>query len=161
MSTYTLRRFASLGSMLLLSVLLFGCTANIPELDESGLPSHLTVKLQLPKQLEVGADSDFSVEVFKGGEPVGGAAQADFVFWPEGQRDAAVTVKAAETSPGVYSVSHRIQEEGIYYVQSLIDTNGDKVLPTKRIAVGAKAVEQLIAMENAAKPDEAAHGGHH
>ncbi|TYP79353.1 FixH family protein [Paenibacillus methanolicus] len=161
MSKRRLFRSASLGSFLLLSALLFGCTANIPETGESGLPAHLTVDLHLPKTLEVGEDADFSVEVSKGGKPVRHTEQAQFLFWPEGKSNAAVTMKATESLPGVYTVSHRIDGEGIYYVQSLIQTGGERVLPIKRFAVGPKAVEELIAMESAARSDETAHGEHH
>ncbi|CAM4405362.1 FixH family protein [Paenibacillus alkaliterrae] len=144
-----------------LGVLLSGCTAKIAETDASGLPAHLTVGLHIPKQLDIGNKSNFSVEVFKNNQPLEKAEQAEFIFWPEGNREAAVTVKATESSPGVYSVSHSITMEGIYLVQSSISGKNDKVLPIKRFAVGSKAVERLIQMESSKESSDNSHNGHH
>ncbi len=146
---------------MLLGVIVSGCTAKIAETDESGLPPHLTVDLHLPKQLDLGSESSFSVEVFKNNRPLEHAEKAEFIFWPEGNREAAVTVKATESSPGVYSVSHSISNEGIYLVQSRISAKNEKVLPIKRFAVGSKAVEQLIQMKSAKESSGHSHYEHH
>ncbi|ANE45481.1 hypothetical protein SY83_03145 [Paenibacillus swuensis] len=145
---------------LLLGLVLSGCTANLAETDESGLPPHLTVDLHLPKQLEVGASSHYTVEVFNNKQPLADAEQVEFVFWREGKRNSAVTVPAAESSPGVYTVSHILAEEGIYLVQSRVVAASGMVVPIKRIAVGGEAVKQLIELEEA-KPEEGQHSGHH
>jgi hypothetical protein len=156
-----LQRIVLLGVILLLGVLSSGCTAKIAETDENGLPAHLTVDLHLPKQLDLGSKSNFSVEVFKNNQPLEHAEQAEFIFWPEGNREAAVTVKATESSPGVYSASHSITMEGIYLVQSSISAKNEKVLPIKRFAVGSKAVEQLIQMESTKESSDHSHNEHH
>jgi hypothetical protein len=156
-----LQRMKLLVVLLLIGVCLTGCTAKITETDESGLPPHLTVEMHLPKQLEIGSKNNFSVEVFKNNQPLEHAELAEFIFWPEGNKEAAITVKATESSPGVYLVSHSITQEGIYLVQSRISAKNEKVLPIKRFAVGSKAVEQLIQMESAKEQSDDAHNEHH
>jgi hypothetical protein len=149
-----------LSVILLLGILVSGCTTKTSETDENGFLSHLTVDLHLPKQLELGSKSDFSVEVFKNSRPFERAEQAEFIFWPEGNKEEAITVKTTESSPGVYSVSHSVTKEGIYLVQSRISAKNEKVLPIKRFAVGSKAVEQLIQMGITEASSES-HNEHH
>lgn len=52
----------SLGVILLLGILLSGCTAKIAETYKSGLPAHLTVDLHLPKQLDLNRRLSDSVQ---------------------------------------------------------------------------------------------------
>ncbi|QGQ97712.1 hypothetical protein EHS13_23875 [Paenibacillus psychroresistens] len=156
-----LQRMMSLGVILIFGVLLSGCAMKIAEIDESGLPTHLTVEVHLPKHLDLNSKNDFSVEVFKNNRPLEHAEQAEFIFWPEGNREAAIVVKATESSPGVYSVSHSITKEGIYLVQSRISVQNERVLPIKRFAVGSKAVEQLIQMENEKENNDPSQNEHH
>ncbi|MBD2870216.1 FixH family protein [Paenibacillus arenilitoris] len=159
-----LYRLSSWAWPLLLVLALCGCTANTTETDENGLRPHVTVDLSLPEKPETGIPGLYFVKVSKSGKPLRHAEQADFVIWPEGKEESAVTVKAEETSPGVYSVSHTIEVEGIYLIQSRINADGEQVMPAKRIAIGAHAVEQLAVMEAAQKSGTAAPadaGGHH
>ncbi|OAS15071.1 hypothetical protein [Paenibacillus oryzisoli] len=156
-----LQRVMLWGFILLWSAVLPGCTAKIAETGENGLRAHLTVDMHLPKQLELNTKRDYSIEILKNNEPQKNAEQAEFVFWPEGNKEAAITLKATETAPGMYSVSHSIEKEGIYLVQSRVSVKNEKVYPIKRFAVGATAVEQLIQMESAKESSEDSHSGHH
>ena len=151
-----IHRLAVWAWPLLLAALLCGCTAKAAATDESGLPPHLTVNLHLPAKLETGAQSVFTVEVLKGGKPLENADKAEFIIWPEGKKEASVTVKANEASPGVYTVSHTITEEGLYVVQSRISAANEQVMPAKRFAVGADAIERLALLESATETGAAA-----
>ncbi|MGE6663897.1 FixH family protein [Paenibacillus xylanexedens] len=135
-------------SPVLLVVLLCGCTAKIAETDESGLPPHISVNLQLPEALAIGSSNVFSVQVSKSNVPLEHAEIAEFVIWPENDEDSAVTIKADESSPGSYAVSYVIEKEGLYVVQSRIQFADAQVMPTKRFAIGDHAIERLAQLEN-------------
>jgi len=148
---------------LLLIILLCGCTAKTAETDESGLPPHLTVHLQLPEQILSNTPSVFSVAVSKSGEPLKNAVKAEFIIWKEGHKESAMTMNAVESSPGVYSITKQINEEGLYVVQSRISSADEQVMPAKRFAIGAHAIEQLAVLEEAQKSGVSApaESGHH
>lgn len=86
-------------SPVLLVVLLCGCTAKVAETDENGLPPHISVDLQLPEELKIGSSNVFSVQVSKRNVPLEHAEKAEFVIWPENDKDAAVIIQADEPSP--------------------------------------------------------------
>ncbi|MGO4542861.1 FixH family protein [Paenibacillus sp. 2TAB19] len=135
---------------LLMLILLFcGCTVKTTATDESGLPPHLTVDLHVPDEWILGKPSLFSVEVTKSSKPVQNAEKAEFVIWLEGNKESAITIAAKEESPGVYSVTHTLNEEGLYVVQSRINSANEQVMPAKRFAIGAHAIEQLAVLEEA------------
>ncbi|SLK20965.1 MULTISPECIES: FixH family protein [unclassified Paenibacillus] len=135
-------------SPLLLVILLCACTAKVAETDESGLPPHISVNLQLPETLAVGSSNVFSVQVSKSNVPLEHAETAEFVIWPENNEDSAVTIKADESSPGSYSVSYVIEKEGLYVVRSRIQFADAQVMPTKRFAIGDQAIERLAQLES-------------
>ncbi|MDQ6419960.1 FixH family protein [Paenibacillus sp. LHD-117] len=146
-----------------ISLLVSGCTANVPEVDETGLPPHIAVRLNLPPQVERGKESLYSVEILHGGTPVEGAESAEFVVWPEGAPQDAFSVAASETSPGVYSAAITMQEDGLYVVQSRLKADGDQVMPAKRVVIGADAVERLALLQAAQAQGgtaQEAEGGH-
>ncbi|WP_238651812.1 FixH family protein [Paenibacillus piscarius] len=147
---------------ILLLTLLCGCTAKVAETDESGIPPHISVDLVLPEDLEMGSSNVFSIKVSKSNEPLAHAEKAEFVLWKENNKDAAVTIQANESSPGLYSASYVIEEEGLYFVQSRIKFLDAQVMPTKRFAIGAQALERLAQLENAQPNDAPAPAaGHH
>ncbi|WP_082110776.1 FixH family protein [Paenibacillus algorifonticola] len=148
---------------MLLVLLLCGCTTKATQTDESGLPPHLSVNLQLPKLFETGSSNVFAVEVSKSNKPLEHADTAEFVIWREDDKDSAITIKADESSPGLYSASYVIDEEGLYFVQSRIKFADAQVMPTKRFAIGAHAIERLAQLESAQHSDAPAPaaGGHH
>ncbi|MCR2802754.1 FixH family protein [Paenibacillus soyae] len=154
---------AGTASLLLLG-LLCGCTARTPSgADENGLHPHVTVEMSLPETFEIGRDAKFTLEAKKNGELLANADSAEFVFWPEGHKDAAVIVPAEEISPGEYAASYTVREEGVYVVQSRLRSAGEIIMPAKRFAIGPEAVDLLIQLEEAQKNDApaAAGGGHH
>lgn len=159
----TRHRLTLLAWPLLLIILLCGCTAKTAEADESGLPPHLTVHLQLPEHIQSNTPTVFSVAVSKGGEPLKSADKAEFVIWKEGHKESAMIMNAVESSPGVYSITKQISEEGLYVVQSRISSADGQVMPAKRFAIGASAVEQLAVLEEAQKSGVSApaENGHH
>ncbi|MGO4544120.1 FixH family protein [Paenibacillus sp. 2TAB23] len=144
----TIHRIYLWAGSLLLVTLLCGCTAKALEVDESGLPPHLSVNLKLPEQLEMDNPSIFSVEVTKSGEPLENADQAEFVIWPEDDESSAATIQAEESSPGTYSVTYSISEEGLYVIQSRIRSANEKIMPAKRFAIGTHAIERLALLES-------------
>ncbi|MEK3884519.1 FixH family protein [Paenibacillus sp. PL2-23] len=149
---------------LLLLASLSACTAKTPEgTDEKGLHPHVTIDMRMPDRFQVGVDSAFTVEVKKNGELVTGAEYAEFLFWPDGHKDDAIAVPAVESSPGIYSAPYAAPEEGIYVVQTKVQSGDDLIMPAKRFAIGTHAVEQLIQLEEAQQSGEAAPeaGGHH
>ncbi|OME87969.1 hypothetical protein BK120_01205 [Paenibacillus sp. FSL A5-0031] len=159
----TIRRLYKSALPLLLVVLLCSCTAKSAEVDESGLPPHLTVNLLLPENLEIEKPNHFSVEVLKSGKPMINADQAQFIIWQEDDQSSAVTIQAEQLSPGVYSVTHSIAKEGLYVVQSRIHFANDQVMPAKRFAIGKDAIEKLAMLESAQHSGEPApvESGHH
>jgi len=159
----TIRRLYKSALPLLLVLLLCGCSAKAAEVDESGLPPHLTVNLHLPEKVEIGKPNLFSVEVQKSGKPMINADQAQFIIWQEDDQSSAVTIQAEQLSPGVYTVTHPITEEGLYVVQSRIRFANDQVMPAKRFAIGNHAIEQLAILESAQHSGEPApaESGHH
>ncbi|MCI2252833.1 hypothetical protein L2D08_00470 [Domibacillus sp. PGB-M46] len=68
-------------------------------------------------------------------------ADVSVSFWPEGgQRE---TLPMQEGKDGVFTAQKRIIEKGIYFVKADIQTNGQHIMPTKKIWVGVEAdVEQ-------------------
>ncbi|WP_339308042.1 FixH family protein [Paenibacillus sp. FSL R5-0519] len=149
-------------SPVLLVVLLCGCTAKVAETDENGLPPHISVDLQLPEELKIGSSNVFSVQVSKRNVPLEHAEKAEFVIWPENDKDAAVIIQADEPSPGSYEVSYVIEKEGLYVVQSRIQFADAQVMPTKRFAIGNQDIERLVQLENDQHTDAPAPAaGHH
>ena len=134
---------------ILLLTLLSGCTAKVAPTDESGLQPHISVDLVLPNDLEIGKSNVFSIKVSKSNEPLEHAEAAEFVIWEENHKESAVTIKANEASPGIYSASYAIEAEGLYLVQSRIKFTDAQVMPTKRFAIGAQALERLAQLESA------------
>lgn len=117
----------------------------------------------MPKSFEKGSSNVFSVAVSKSNKPLEHANTAEFVIWREDGKDSAITLKAEETSPGLYTAAYVIDEDGVYYVQSRIKFADAQVLPTKRFAVGASAIERLAQLESTQHSDAPAPaaGGHH
>ncbi|WP_141501110.1 FixH family protein [Paenibacillus luteus] len=159
----TIHRIYLWAGALLLVTFLCSCTATASDVDESGLPPHLSVNLKLPEQLEADIPSIFSVEVTKSGKPLEDADQAEFVIWSEDDDSSTVTIHAEESSPGIYSVTYSISEEGLYVVQSRIRSANEQVMPAKRFALGTQAIERLAFLESAQHSGATlpADGGHH
>lgn len=163
MKSKFINRSMSVWPLLTILLLLCGCTAKATQTDGSGLPPHMSVNLQLPNKLETGISSVFSVEVSKSNKPLEKANEAEFIIWPEDHEESAVTIQAEERSAGLYSASYVIEQEGLYLVQSRIKFDDEQVMPTKRFAIGAYAIERLAQLESAQHsggPPPAA-GGHH
>lgn len=147
---------------ILLIVLLCGCTAKVAETDENGLPPHISVDLQLPEEFKIGSSNVFSVQVSKRNVPLEHAEKAEFVIWPEDDKNAAVIIQADEPSPGSYVVSYAIEKEGLYVVQSRVKFADAQVMPTKRFAIGDQAIERLAQLESDQATDVSAPAaGHH
>lgn len=157
----TISAISGICSVLLLA-LLCGCTAQTPPVtNENGLPPHVTAELRLPEMFEVGAETTFSLEAMKNGELLANADSAEFLFWPDGHKEAAVVVPAVEVAPGTYEAPYTAQEEGVYVVQSRVQASGEIVMPAKRFAIGTESVEQLIHLEESQKNDAHSSGGRH
>ncbi|WP_168735910.1 FixH family protein [Cohnella fermenti] len=160
--------YASVRNGIALAMLLIalgGCTSNTEGLDENGLKPHLTVDLKVEAPADVLAEVPLSVEVKKSGEPLVQAEKAEFVVWPDGDSEHAVTIAASEQSPGVYTANYAFGTEGMYIVQSRVSSGNLEVMPAKRIAIGAAAVEALEQLEGAGEGEgeaaQAASEGHH
>ncbi|QJC53012.1 hypothetical protein HGI30_16495 [Paenibacillus albicereus] len=144
------------------SLLLAGCQADTSGLDDKGFKPHLTVDLQLPKQLEPGQEGRFSIVVKKGGEPYDGFYQARFQLWPEDGSSPPVTVQAEKAAPGTYAVTRPLGAEGVYRIKFNGISAEYEIMPSKRFAIGAHAVETLAEMEKAgAAPALPSPGPHH
>ena len=134
--------------MLLLFVFIVSaCTAKIENTDENGLIPHLTVDLQLPSDVELNNAITLSLTVQKSSQPFEQAEEAAFKIWQEDSPDEAIILPAIQRTPGVYEVEHIFISEGLYVIQSYVSSSDMEVMPSKRLAIGSKALEQLVQFE--------------
>jgi len=134
--------------MLLLFVFIISaCTANVGNTDENGLIPHLTVDLQLPSHIELNKVITLSLTVQKNSQPFDQAQEAEFMIWEESSPDEAITLQAIQRIPGVYEADHEFTTEGLYVIQSHVSSTNMEVMPSKRLAIGSEALEQLVQLE--------------
>lgn len=161
MKKHILGKPVSLLGLILVIVMLSGCTAKTGTIDERGLRPHLTVDLQLPEQMAPGEPGQVTLKVELQGEPV--AAEVQFVFWPEGEPDKAMEADAMSVGGGQYQTIMELPEEGVYVVRAHVTADGLEAMPAKWLAIGQDAVQQLAALEadQAQEAPAAGGGGHH
>ncbi|MNO81593.1 hypothetical protein D3C76_728400 [compost metagenome] len=157
----TINRAVRVSFIILMIGSICGCTAQVPESDRDGLKPHLNVDLQVTSAPDSRHTSTFSILVTQEDVPYPNAAQVKFEVWPEGDKDAVIKVDGAKSSTGLYTASHSFSEEGIYIVKSHVYTDEYQVMPSKRFGVGSKAVQELIAQEQANEKDHSQMEHHH
>lgn len=140
-------RRLSLSKLLLLVFILSACTANVDNTDENGLIPHLTVDLQLPSDIELNKVTTLSVTVQNNNQPFDQAEEASFKIWQEESPDKAITLQATQQTSGVYEVDHEFTSEGLYVIQVHVLSSDMEVMPSKRLAIGSEALEQLAQLE--------------
>ncbi|HIW32832.1 MAG TPA: FixH family protein [Candidatus Paenibacillus intestinavium] len=140
-------RALSLSMLLLFVFIVSACTAKIENTDENGLIPHLTVDLQLPSDVELNNAITLSLTVQKSSQPFEQAEEAAFKIWQEDSPDEAIILPAIQRTPGVYEVEHIFISEGLYVIQSYVSSSDMEVMPSKRLAIGSKALEQLVQFE--------------
>ncbi|MCR8659579.1 FixH family protein [Paenibacillus endoradicis] len=140
-------RALSLSMLLLFVFIISACTAKVENTDENGLTPHLTVDLQLPSDIELNKAITLSLTVQKSSQPFEQAEEAKFKIWQENSPDEAIILPAIQRTPGVYEVNHIFTSEGLYIIQSYVSSSGMEVMPSKRLAIGSEALEQLAQLE--------------
>ncbi|WP_168121199.1 FixH family protein [Paenibacillus sp. HB172176] len=160
------KRITIPSALLMLGIMLVlgGCAMTEKPAVDNGLPPHISVQLHLPEAdaVESGREGVYSIEASKNGQPLEDAETAEFIIWQEEHPEKKTIIPATETSPGVYTAAHAIEEDGLYIVKSHLVADGDQVMPAKRMAVGSDAVTRLAQLQ--ANPDEAVEAdeaGHH
>ncbi|MFD2328980.1 FixH family protein [Cohnella sp. GCM10020058] len=145
----------------LLAVALSGCTSDTDKRDANGFASYLTVDLKVTAPEDAKAEVPLSFEVKKSGQPLEQADKAEFVIWPDGDQDQAVTVPASSQSPDVYEAKYVFGIEGLYIVQSHVVSANLEAMPAKHVAIGQAAVEKLSQLEQPNEETPADSGGQH
>ncbi|SDT27913.1 hypothetical protein SAMN05444162_3655 [Paenibacillaceae bacterium GAS479] len=129
------------------SLLLGGCQANTSGQDDKGMIPHLTVDLQIPDKLQPGEASRFTILVEENGKPYDEFYKTSFQFWPEDGSSPAVNAEAKLTAPGTYTVTQPAGTEGVYRVKFSGVSTEYEIMPSKRFAIGANAIEHLAELE--------------
>lgn len=142
-------------------IILSSCTTDVADTDERGFSPHLTVDLQIPANIELQQIVVLKLDVKKSGKPFEQAELAEFIIWSENKMDQAVTVKASESSPGLYEAEHVFSEDGIYILKSHVASSNLEVMPAKRIAIGAEAIERIAALEQHETGESESSANHH
>lgn len=152
------------GGILLLTILLAGCTANVSSTDANGLSPHLTVDLQVAHEIQVDQSTAFTISVQEKGQPYKEADHVEFVIWPIDHLENTISINGVQTEPGTYSASTVMAEEGVYAVQGHVKSEQYQVMPMKRFAIGEAAVHELILLQEqeaaGTSSDIPATGGH-
>lgn len=159
-----MKKLARAAAPLLTAValLLGGCQANTSGTDEHGFGAHLTVDMRISENLQIGKENSFSVVVEENGKPYGSFYKASFMIWPEDGSSPAVTAEGVQTAPGVYTVTQPLAKEGVYRVNFSGVSAQYEIMPAKRFAIGAKAIQQLAELEKQKDTaPAAAPAGHH
>lgn len=144
---HLLNRTRILLLLLFLTLILSGCTATAADTDENGLIPHLTVDLQLPAKLQMNKAVTLSLTVQRSSQPFEEAEEAAFTIWREDTPEETITLPAIQRLPGVYEADHTFASEGLYVIQSHVLATDMEVMPSKRLAIGSEALEQLAQLE--------------
>ncbi|MBA9085617.1 hypothetical protein FHR92_002084 [Fontibacillus solani] len=159
---FTINRAIRVPLIVLILAFICGCTAQVPVSDRNGFKPHLNVDLQVTSATDAYHTNKFSIFLTQEDVPYRDAAQVQFEVWPEGNKDAVIKVDGKQSSSGLYTASYSFSEEGIYIVKGHVSTQEYQVMPSKRFAVGNKAVEELIAQEQASESEmDHTHAEHH
>ncbi|WP_050180048.1 FixH family protein [Domibacillus robiginosus] len=118
-----MNKWILLGSLLLLS----GCALDPDVADEYVVEEKLDAEIDVKNgliQVTTSQEADVSVS-----------------FWAEGEE--AERLNLTEEKNGVYTAEKKLTDKGAYFVKADIQTDGQHIMPTKKIWVGVEPdVEQ-------------------
>lgn len=165
-----MKKYSYIFALTLILLLMSGCTVQKTTFDVHGFPPYVTVDMSFEPLVQPNKQTILTAKVSNGGEATTIPSLATFAVWPEGQPEHAIQVEAEQTTEGTFTAPYTFAAEGLYVVQFHYKNDTEEVLPAKRLAVGAQAIEQLATLEKAAENSDASsgasehgggHGGHH
>lgn len=148
--------------ILFLATALVACNQENPPAEQSEEVHMLEVDLQVPANGEVDKDIQLQAEVTYGDEKVEDANEVMFEIWKDGKKDSSEMIEASHTSNGIYEITYRFKEDGVYFIQSHVTAKDQHNMPKKQIVIGnpekAEAVEHN---EHNNHEAEGSHSHHH
>lgn len=149
--------------LLLMMLLLCGCTSHDPSPSADGLLPHLSVDLQITTRADSDNNKTFSVAIEHNEQPFQDADRVQFEIFPENDPEAVQMVEGHQTKPGLYEASQKL-DKGLYVVTCRVHSKDYQVMPSRYFAIGNEAVEKLTLIEQSLKGDAVQTpdgGGHH
>ncbi|KAB8137829.1 hypothetical protein F9U64_07800 [Gracilibacillus oryzae] len=150
----------------LMAVLLMACSPN--QVEESSAELYhteipLKAKFDLPSEVLPEQEMDMGFLLTQNGKPVENLTNVKLRIWQDQHEDKAVEVIVPYAQDGWYRTNMTLEEDGIYYMQLVANTETSSIMPTKRFIAGELTSEELEQLEKSSKtePEEHHHGEHH
>nr|WP_279325953.1 FixH family protein [Bacillus sp. FJAT-47783] len=122
----------------------------------------LEVDLQVPANGEVDKEIKLQAEVTFGDEKVEDANEVMFEIWKDGKKDSSEMIEAKHSSNGIYEITYRFKEDGVYFIQSHVTAKDQHNMPKKQIVIGDPEKEEVTEQhEHDDHAVEESHSNHH
>lgn len=140
-------------TLLAIPVLLMGCGDEEQQLQDSGVPQMVDVKIITPTQLAVSEEIELAVHVSQGGKDIDDADSVKFEVWESGLRDAGELLDGEYDKDGVYKVNYTFDHAGIYYMFAHTTAHGLHVMPKIELTVGTPDKSKVLPDESSSDMD--------
>ncbi|WNF35789.1 FixH family protein [Bacillaceae bacterium IKA-2] len=131
---------------LFIVLLLVACNSNTEEINYL---DPIEVELITNDDLEVNAEINTQAVISQSGNPVSNVSEVIFEIWQHGNKETYITVDGTEVGEGVYEVTWRAEEEGIYYIYYHITAAGMHRMEKIHFIIGDVDEKKILAT-----PDE-------
>ena len=131
--------------LLVLGLLLVGCSANDKEQDHNDAHNHvdhneeeiagLEVDFHLPEQASVGEVVELKAVVTSNGDPITDAEEMDFEYWNVDDDTNTTHIIGEHTENGEYTAEVTFTEPGTYEIYAHTTANGLHTMPMKAIEI--------------------------
>ncbi|WP_186578260.1 FixH family protein [Aquibacillus kalidii] len=132
-------RYFRIGSIILLSILLFGCSTKVVQEDAEDHYSKetpLEIDILVPESIEPNQNTRLEISLTCNGQAVDSLETVMFTIWNKDEQDVITELSAENWGNGRYGVETTFDRNGLYLLKVSASFNNSSVMPTKQFTVG-------------------------
>ena len=121
----------------------------------------LEADMEISSPLKADETAIIKVTLTQNGEKVENADYVHFDIWKQDSSIKISMEEAKNEGNGIYSVSQKIDSEGLYFVKLHASNNNSIIMPQQQFVVGELSESELEYLQRDVKEQEEVHDNHH
>lgn len=145
-------------------ILLIVLSACSNQKDLAGLypqESPINIEELFPETFTVNQSANFKVQLTQAGKAVENPDFVHFEIWNQEGTVYHSMEEAVEEGNGIYSLSKKLEKEGLYFIKIHASSKGSIIIPQKQFVVGTLTEKDVEFLAKGKKPDVEGHDSHH